>query len=49
MKINVYGEPTIVMDNPLSLHNYFGWPSVAKLQDGRIVVVGFGPAGKGKF
>lgn len=36
MKIKLIGEPKIIISNPDSKHNYFGWPSVAKLQDGRI-------------
>lgn len=33
---------TIVMSNPDSIHNYFGWPSIAKLQDGRLAAVASG-------
>ena len=36
MKIVLNGEPKIIISNPDSIHNYFGWPSVARLQDGRI-------------
>ena len=36
MKINLIGNPQIIMSNPNSKHNYFGWPTVAKLQDGTI-------------
>ncbi len=32
----------IVMSNPDSIHNYFGWPSIAKLQDGRLAAVASG-------
>ena len=39
MKIQKIGDPKIILSNPDSLHNYFGWPSVARLQDGRITVV----------
>ena len=42
MRIRFLGEPTVVQDNPLSPHNYFAWPSIAKLQDGRIAVVSSG-------
>lgn len=38
MKIELIGEPKIIISNPDSIHNYFGWPSAAKLQDGRIAV-----------
>lgn len=42
MKINLIGNPQIIMSNPNSKHNYFGWPTVAKLQDGTIAVVASG-------
>ena len=42
MKINVIGEPRIIMSNPLSKHNYFAWPSAARLQDGTIAVAASG-------
>lgn len=29
---------TVVMENPESLHNYFAWPTVATLADGRLAV-----------
>lgn len=32
----------IVMQNEHSLHNYFAWPTVARLRDGRIAVVASG-------
>ena len=38
MKIEVLGEPRIIMSNPRSIHNYFAWPTVAKLRNGRIAV-----------
>lgn len=38
MNIELIGETRIVMSNPGSKHNYFGWPTVALLQDGRIAV-----------
>ena len=54
MKIELIGNPKIIMSNPLSKHQYFAWPSIAKLQDGKIVAAasGFrighiGPFGKG--
>lgn len=31
-----------VMENPMSLHNYFGWPSVCRLPDGRLGAVASG-------
>lgn len=42
MKIIKLGEPRIIMDNPHSRHNYFGWPTVTRLQDGRVAVVASG-------
>lgn len=30
------------MENPMSRHNYFGWPSAARLKDGRIAVAASG-------
>ncbi len=42
MKIKTIGEPKVIMSNPDSQHNYFGWPSVARLQNGKIAVVASG-------
>ncbi len=42
MKISLIGEPKIIMSNPLSKHNYFGWPSVARLKNGKIAAVASG-------
>ena len=42
MKIIPIGNPQNVMSNPMSKHNYFGWPSVARLQNGKIAVVASG-------
>lgn len=42
MKVNVLGQPEIVMSSNDSRHNYFGWPTVARLQDGRIAVTASG-------
>lgn len=42
MKITLIGEPRIVMQNPDSHHNYFAWPTAARLQNGRIAVVASG-------
>lgn len=42
MRITRIGEPTVIMSNPGSKHNYFGWPSVARLQNGKIAVVASG-------
>lgn len=42
MKIIQMGEPQIIMQNPDSHHNYFGWPTVARLQNGKIAVTASG-------
>ena len=42
MKIIPMGEPEIIMNNPESRHNYFGWPTVTRLQNGKIAVVASG-------
>lgn len=42
MKIINIGTPEIVMQNPDSHHNYFGWPTAARLQNGKIAVVASG-------
>lgn len=38
MKIELIGKPEVILSNPHSKHNYFAWPTVARLQDGRIAV-----------
>lgn len=38
MKIELIGNPEIIMSNPHSHHGYFAWPTVSLLQDGRIAV-----------
>lgn len=38
MKIELIGKTETVMSNPHSKHNYFGWPTVARLQDGKLAV-----------
>lgn len=42
MKINLINEPRIIVSNPYSNFNYFAWPSVARLQNGRIAVASSG-------
>lgn len=37
-KTEILSEPEIIISNPESKHNYFAWPSVAKLQNGKIAV-----------
>ncbi len=42
MKITQIGNPEIIMQNPMSRHNYFGWPTVTRLQNGKIAAVASG-------
>ena len=42
MKITPIGEQKIIMENPHSKHNYFAWPTVTRLQNGKIAVVASG-------
>ena len=42
MNIVKIGNPQIIMDNPGSRHNYFGWPTAARLQNGKIAVAASG-------
>ena len=42
MKVQNIGEMKIIMSNPHSKHNYFAWPTVARLQNGKIAVVASG-------
>ena len=42
MKIELLGAPRVIMQNPGSLHNYFAWPSVTRLPDGRIAAAASG-------
>lgn len=42
MKIKKIGEAEIIMSNPHSKAHYFGWPSVARLQSGKIAAVASG-------
>ena len=37
-KVRLIDGPKVVMSNPHSSHNYFGWPTVVKLQNGKICV-----------
>lgn len=54
MKIELLGAPEIIISNEFSKHNYFGWPSVVKMSDSRIIAGASGfrlghicPFGKG--
>ena len=38
MRIHKIGEPQIILSNPCSKHNYFAWPSIVRLQNGKIAV-----------
>lgn len=42
MKIIKKGNPTVIMSNPHGKANYFGWPSIAKLQNGKIAAAASG-------
>ena len=42
MKVIPIGHPETVMSSDDPKHNYFGWPTAARLQDGRIAVVASG-------
>ena len=42
MMIHPIGEPKVIMHHPNNKHNYFGWPSVARLQNGKIAVAASG-------
>lgn len=32
MKIKMVSDVKTIMSNPTGVHNYFGWPTVARLQ-----------------
>lgn len=38
MNIELSGESKVIMSNPQGSHNYFGWPTVVRLQNGTIAV-----------
>lgn len=42
MKVTITDSTQVVMSNPQSIHNYFAWPTVARLKDGRIAVAASG-------
>lgn len=42
MTIKTLGEPTVIMRHPNNKHNYFGWPSLARLRNGKIAVAASG-------
>lgn len=42
MKIKLNGKLQIIMSNNDSYHNYFAWPTVTRLQNGKIAVVASG-------
>lgn len=42
MKVVLTGKPKIIMSNPDSRHSYFAWPSIARLQNGKLAVVASG-------
>ena len=42
MKVVLTENPKIIMSNPDSRHSYFAWPSIARLQNGKLAVVASG-------
>ncbi len=42
MKIKLIENQKTICSNPNSIHNYFGWPSVCRLQDGSLMAVASG-------
>ena len=42
MRVVTLGEVKVIMSNPDSKHSYFGWPTAARLQNGKIAVVASG-------
>lgn len=42
MKPILIGTPFTVMENPYGIHSYFGWPTVARTRDGKIVAAASG-------
>lgn len=42
MKVTPIENQKIIMENPHSKHNYFAWPTVTRLQNGKIAVVASG-------
>lgn len=42
MKVTLLGKPQVIMSNPFSKYRYFGWPTVARLKNGKIAVVASG-------
>lgn len=42
MRINRDGQAKVIMQNSGSVHNFFAWPTVTKLQNGKIAVVASG-------
>ena len=42
MKITIVEDAKIIVSNRAGIHNYFGWPTVAKLPDGSLAAVSSG-------
>lgn len=42
MTIHIIGEPKVIISNRKSMHNFFAWPTAARLQNGKIAVVASG-------
>ena len=42
MKVKIIEKAKTICSNPSGIHNYFGWPSVARLSDGALMAVASG-------
>ncbi len=42
MKFNIHEPARVICSNPNGIHNYFAWPSIARLQDGSLMAVASG-------
>jgi len=42
MKAKIIEKPRVICQNRTGIHNYFGWPSVAKGKDGTLIMVSSG-------
>ena len=42
MKVSIIEQPKVIMQNSRSKHNYFAWPTVARLKNGKIAVAASG-------
>lgn len=42
MKVINIGEPQVIMSNPYGTHQFFAWPTITRLQNGKLAVVASG-------